>query len=401
MTASTSRAPLTTADYPLSVHRPDLLRTPTGKTLDDLTMAAVVSGDITSADLRISPETLALQGQLADAAGRRQLAANFQRASEMTTIPDAEVSGMYNALRPNAATAPSSWRSPRSWRTTYSAPPPAPPSSARRPRSTRPRPPARPRRPEDDRRSTTAPEGPVASQTTSMRTEVLEDRPVNLDGFVEEWPEKGLVAMESATSTRSRACVSRTAGSSSSTAAPATSSTSWTRSSPTTRSTSRRLRGRDGVPSVRDRPHARRPADLARRRRRRRSGADPRQDPRRRQADERRRDHDGHAEDAGSRRTPANQAHSTSARDNPIQVAADAAEGAVRGFAELETTLGVVRYAPLVAIGLQVGGQVGRGGVLTQCALEEATELTSACAASPPTPRRHRAIRNGTKKPER
>src|SRR3954471_13885822 len=31
----------------------------------------------------------------------------------------------------------------------------------------------------------------------SLRTEVLEARPVNLDGFVEEWPEKGLVAMES------------------------------------------------------------------------------------------------------------------------------------------------------------------------------------------------------------
>ncbi len=34
-----------------------------------------------------------------------------------------------------------------------------------------------------------------------------------------------------------------------------------------------------------------------------------------------------------ARRTPANQAHSTSAKDNPIQVAADAAEAAVRGFA--------------------------------------------------------------------
>ena len=28
-----------------------------------------------------------------------------------------------------------------------------------------------------------------------------------------------------------------------------------------------------------------------------------------------------------------------------------------------------------MAIALQVGAQVGRGGVLTQCALEEATEL--------------------------
>ncbi len=41
----------------------------------------------------------------------------------------------------------------------------------------------------------------------------------------------------------------------------------------------------------------------------------------------------------------------------------------------METTLGVVRYAPLVAMALQIGSQVGTGGRLTQCALEEATEL--------------------------
>lgn len=82
-----------------------------------------------------------------------------------------------------------------------------------------------------------------------------------------------------------------------------------------------------------------------------------------------------------ARRTPSNQAHCTSARDNPVQVAADAAEAATRGFDELETTLGVVRYAPLVALGLLVGAQAGRPGILTQCALEEATELSSACAA--------------------
>ena len=32
----------------------------------------------------------------------------------------------------------------------------------------------------------------------SLRTQLLEDRPVNLDGFVEEWPEVGMVAMDSA-----------------------------------------------------------------------------------------------------------------------------------------------------------------------------------------------------------
>src|ERR1700704_4179542 len=31
----------------------------------------------------------------------------------------------------------------------------------------------------------------------SKRTEILENRPVNLDGFVEEWPEVGMVAMDS------------------------------------------------------------------------------------------------------------------------------------------------------------------------------------------------------------
>lgn len=77
-----------------------------------------------------------------------------------------------------------------------------------------------------------------------------------------------------------------------------------------------------------------------------------------------------------ARRTPSNQAHCTSARDNPLQVAADAAEAARRGFDELETTLGIVRYAPLVALGLLVGAQAGRPGILTQCALEEATELS-------------------------
>ncbi|GAA0979007.1 propanediol/glycerol family dehydratase large subunit [Nocardioides aquaticus] len=76
-----------------------------------------------------------------------------------------------------------------------------------------------------------------------------------------------------------------------------------------------------------------------------------------------------------ARRTPANQAHCTSARDNPLQVACEAAEAALRGFSEIETTLGVVRYAPLVAMAQTIGAQVAEEVPLTQCALEEATEL--------------------------
>ncbi|MBZ9686043.1 propanediol/glycerol family dehydratase large subunit [Clostridium estertheticum] len=76
-----------------------------------------------------------------------------------------------------------------------------------------------------------------------------------------------------------------------------------------------------------------------------------------------------------ARKTPANQAHITNLRDNPVQIAADAAEGALRGFREEETTVGVARYAPFNAIALLIGSQIGKPGVLTQCAVEEATEL--------------------------
>ena len=76
-----------------------------------------------------------------------------------------------------------------------------------------------------------------------------------------------------------------------------------------------------------------------------------------------------------ARKTPMNQCHVTNIKDNPAQIAADGAEAALRGFPEQETTVGIARYAPFNAISLLVGAQVGRGGVLTQCSLEEATEL--------------------------
>ncbi|MBR5248373.1 MAG: propanediol/glycerol family dehydratase large subunit [Lachnospiraceae bacterium] len=76
-----------------------------------------------------------------------------------------------------------------------------------------------------------------------------------------------------------------------------------------------------------------------------------------------------------ARKMPGNQAHITNLKDDPAQLAADAAEGALRGFAEEETTMGVARYAPLSAMALLIGSQIGRPGVLTQCSAEEATEL--------------------------
>jgi propanediol dehydratase large subunit len=76
-----------------------------------------------------------------------------------------------------------------------------------------------------------------------------------------------------------------------------------------------------------------------------------------------------------ARRVPSNQAHVTNLKESPALLAADAAEAARRGFAEIETTVGVARYAPLNAIALLVGSQTGRPGVMTQCAVEERRNL--------------------------
>ncbi len=75
------------------------------------------------------------------------------------------------------------------------------------------------------------------------------------------------------------------------------------------------------------------------------------------------------------RRRPANQAHVTNWREHPALLAADAAEAARRGFAEVETTVRVARFAPFNALAILVGTQTGRGGVLTQCSVEEALGL--------------------------
>jgi propanediol dehydratase small subunit len=91
-------------NYPLTSRRPDLVRTLTGKGLQDITLENVVSGKIDAQEIRIGPETLELQAQVAEKHGRSQLALNFRRAAELTWIPDEEVLKIYNALRPDRST---------------------------------------------------------------------------------------------------------------------------------------------------------------------------------------------------------------------------------------------------------------------------------------------------------
>ncbi len=76
----------------------------TGRRLDALNMEAIIQGQLTAEDFRISAETLRAQADVAEAAGYRQLAENFRRAAELTGISNEEVLAMYNTLRPGRTT---------------------------------------------------------------------------------------------------------------------------------------------------------------------------------------------------------------------------------------------------------------------------------------------------------
>ena len=93
------------ADYPLGTQRPDLVRTPGGLGLEELTLDALRSGRLDSSEMRATAETLELQAQVARAAGRAQLGANLERAAELTAVPDEVILEVYTALRPHRSTA--------------------------------------------------------------------------------------------------------------------------------------------------------------------------------------------------------------------------------------------------------------------------------------------------------
>jgi len=87
-------------DYPFGRNRTDLIETLTGKRLEEITVNAILNGEITDQDIRISPRTLLLQAEIAERTGRKRLAANFRRAAELCHVPDDKVMQIYNSLRP-------------------------------------------------------------------------------------------------------------------------------------------------------------------------------------------------------------------------------------------------------------------------------------------------------------
>lgn len=91
-------------DYPLATKRPEFIKTPTGKKLEDVTLEKVLSGEIKPEDVRISPETLEMQAQIAEGMNRDAMARNFRRASELIAVPDDRILEIYNSLRPYRST---------------------------------------------------------------------------------------------------------------------------------------------------------------------------------------------------------------------------------------------------------------------------------------------------------
>jgi propanediol dehydratase small subunit len=93
------------SDYPLGTRRPDLVETPGGHRLDEITLEATREGAITGLEIRATPETLQRQAAIARASGRDPLAENLERAAELARVPDDELLAIYTALRPHRSTA--------------------------------------------------------------------------------------------------------------------------------------------------------------------------------------------------------------------------------------------------------------------------------------------------------
>ena len=93
------------SDYPLGRERPELVTTPGGVPLEQVTLAAVRDGRVGAEEIRATPETLRRQAAVARAAGRAQLAESLERAAELAVVPGDVILEVYGALRPRRSSA--------------------------------------------------------------------------------------------------------------------------------------------------------------------------------------------------------------------------------------------------------------------------------------------------------
>lgn len=92
---------LTKADYPLA--ETQILRGKRGMALADITLDAVLAGQVTMEDLQITSQALQDQAEIAVDAGRPTLGRNFGRAAELVNVPQDVIMSTYELLRPGRA----------------------------------------------------------------------------------------------------------------------------------------------------------------------------------------------------------------------------------------------------------------------------------------------------------
>ena len=91
--------------YPLAESGPGEARTSSGRRVAEITLEAVARGEITPADIRVSPGVLRQQADFAEAGGNPQLADNLRRGAELVAFSDEDLLELYESLRPGRASA--------------------------------------------------------------------------------------------------------------------------------------------------------------------------------------------------------------------------------------------------------------------------------------------------------
>jgi len=86
-------------------HNSRTIKSKTGVPLEDLRLDRLAGGWGMMEDFSISRDTLLRQAEIAESAGRRQLAENFRRAAELVQVPDEVILRAYDALRPFRSSA--------------------------------------------------------------------------------------------------------------------------------------------------------------------------------------------------------------------------------------------------------------------------------------------------------
>ena len=119
--ASSCGSKVTAANYPLAESMADQIKTPTGKDFTSLSYEKVINGELSADDMRIAPETLEMQAQVAESVHREAFAGNLRRAAELIAC--------WRSTMPCVPTAPPSrscWTSPASWTASTAPRPPLP-----------------------------------------------------------------------------------------------------------------------------------------------------------------------------------------------------------------------------------------------------------------------------------